>query len=254
MFSQYPVRTLCHQISVLSEELRFEGNPPSQWSAGVTVYQPICSTGSGVDCFGAVQISCCLFWAMDQWLEYVYILSDSLTAWRSAWATDSTHSSHVSWSPGPTAQRDHRLSLGKDSRRVRGMKLGWEFIRYIKRYCCKKGNSVPYFHLLQEYSNCKVLFVLFPLITSKEIWGDRRLHLIMLMGISRANLKKSGHSLLLISNMFLKRNLRKMFWTCFGLFSSKQTNITMMATEWTYTVQIGATFETLIHQCTPNPP
>jgi len=74
--------------------------------------------------FRVVQISCCLFWAMDQCLEYVYILSDSLTAWRSVWATDSTHSSHVPRSPGPTAQRDHILSLGKDSWRVRGMKLG----------------------------------------------------------------------------------------------------------------------------------
>lgn len=156
MFSQHPdtVRTLCHQISVLSEELSFEGNPPSQWSAGVTVYQPICSTGSGMGCFGAVQISCCLFWAMDQCLEYVYILSDSLTAWRSAWATDSTHSSHVPWSPGPTAQREHRLSLGKDSRRVRGIKLGWEFIRKNRKHRCKKGSSFPSFHLLQECSNC----------------------------------------------------------------------------------------------------
>lgn len=96
----------------------------------------------------------------------------------------------------------------------------------------------------------ELLFVIFPLITCKKKSVDRLLHLIILMGISQTSLK--NHSLLLISNMFLKHNLGKMFWS-FGLSSSKQMTITKMANEWTYVVQIVATVEALIHQCTPNP-
>lgn len=130
MFPLYhdTVRTLCHQISVLSEELSIEGNPPSQW---LTLW--VCrghSLPANLFCrkWGALQISCCLFCAMDQCLEYVYILSDSFTAWTNVWATDSAHSSHDPRPPSPTAQRDHKLSPGKNNRRVWGMKLGWGFL------------------------------------------------------------------------------------------------------------------------------